>query len=102
MGTLVAVTITLLVVFLTRPEPVEAAEQQTGISVDRELDITEVVIPDEFRAIWNEKWYPYRPQLAQWSREQVNRYWEDPVDMFLDYMEKENRKLIEDIFADVQ
>lgn len=98
LGSLFAVIITLLVVLVPRMNGEEGAAG-SGLPIESEIDITEFIFPEEFRNVWEDRWYPYRPQFKQWSTEQVEFFWVEPEELLLQHLEKINQEKLESIFS---
>ncbi len=97
--TLIAVTIALIVVLVQRqPSGNEQLLSAERMRAEGEVDTTEIMIPNNFREIWKEKWYPYRETLESWSWEQVEPYWTPPEELLLEYLEEKNRNAMRKIF----
>lgn len=80
----------------------EMEERQEEMRLEEmELELTDLKIPQEFAEIWKSAWYPYRPQMKQWTKEQARRFDVDSDNIGSTVLELENRKLIEELLEDV-
>ena len=102
LGSLVAVIITLLVMLVPRMNSEEGEPAGRDLPIESEVDITELIFPEEFRNVWEERWYPYRPQFKQWSTDQVEFFWVEPEELLLQHLERINREKLETIFSNAE
>lgn len=98
-ATIVAVTITVV-----RESPKTRESIPTEISTSKKFDllISDMIIPEDYTEEPSSRWYLSRPPLRKWSEEQIARYWIDPRQIGIEILEKENDRLIEEMFEDVQ
>ncbi len=89
-------TITLLTVIARRGRQEQKNPGYTEKS-SAEIDIKDLVIPEEFNQVWKSSWYPSRPRRDVWTEEQVQMYWADTNEILTDHFEEESRILIEEI-----
>ena len=74
---------------------------QTGHSVEKQIDMSRFIIPESYRKLRNEDWIPFRSDKEQWTSSDIEPYWQDPKILILEYLEKQNENLINDIFKDI-
>ena len=80
----------------------EIAEKKEELRLEElEVDVTDLQMPKEFAEIWKTQWYPYRPQMQQWTREQARKFKVDPERIGSTILELRNEELIEDLLRDV-
>ena len=98
----VAVIITVAVMLprriRTREDREEAA--QTREMAAMEIDLTELKIPEEYRALLKSQWYPYRPRMEQWTPETARQFWVDPKEIGADLLAEENAELIRSLLEE--
>jgi hypothetical protein len=66
-----------------------------------ELQFTDLKVPAEFAEIWKDKWYPYRPRMKQWTKEQASSFDLDADSLGNAILQAENDELIKELFKDV-
>jgi hypothetical protein len=98
-----AVIITLVVMLPGRIRTREEREEavRTREMEAMEIDLTELKIPEEYRAILKSQWYPYRPRMEQWTQEMAGQFWVDPKEIGADLLAEENAELMRDLFEEV-
>lgn len=79
---------------------IEAQQEEMRLE-EMEIELTDLKIPAEFAEIWKTTWYPYRPRMEQWTREQAKRFRIDPERIGGTILEMENEKLLKELFSSV-
>jgi len=85
---------------LAMKKEIEAREDEMKLQ-QLEIKLTDLKIPEEFAEIWKNKWYPFRPRMKQWTKEQAALFDLNPEKIGNTILEAENEELIKDIFANV-
>ena len=83
----------------TREEREEAVRTREMAAL--KIDLTELKIPEEYRALLKSQWYPYRPRMEQWTQEMASQFWVDPKEIGADLLAEENTEMIRDLFREV-
>ncbi len=98
--TLAALLVTLLVLL---PDYLRYSklEKESIEEPERNMDISEFAVPETWKHLVEDKWIPYRKDREKWTREEVEKYWQDPKDAILNYLEKENEIVIDELFKDI-
>ncbi len=68
---------------------------------EMEIDLTDLQLPSEFADIWSKKWYPYRPKMEQWTKEQAQYFDVDPEKIGSTILENKNDTMIGEIYSNV-
>ncbi len=76
-------------------------EKESIEEPERNIDISEFAVPETWKHLVENKWIPYRKDREKWTREEVEKYWQDPKDAILKYLEKENEIVIDELFKDI-
>ncbi|MFP4562512.1 MAG: hypothetical protein ACLFRY_04300 [Spirochaetia bacterium] len=99
----VAVIITVAAMLPGRIQSREEREAavRTQEMAAMKIDLTELKIPEEYRALLKSRWYPFRPRMEQWNRETASQFWVDPKEIGADLLAEENTELIRDLFEEV-
>ncbi|MCF6335506.1 MAG: hypothetical protein L3J12_07170 [Spirochaetales bacterium] len=98
--TLTALFITLIIFLPSYIQYGKMEKQSIDLSV-KKADISEYLFPESFKHLWEDKWIPFRSDRDRWTREEIEKYWQDPEEAILNYLENENEKLIYELFKDV-
>ena len=91
-----ALTITILTVSIRRGRQ-EQMSPGYPEKKSAEIDIKDLVIPEDFNQVWRSSWYPSRPKRDSWTEEQVQMYWAETNEILMEHFEEESRILIEEI-----
>lgn len=74
------------------PDPLQAAH---------ELDPAELVIPNEIEYFWNPGWIQQRPRRTQWTLEDIEQFWVDPITVGTDTLSEQNRQRYFDLLMEI-
>jgi len=76
-------------------------EKQSIPIPDKTIDMSRFVIPESYKHLLEDKWIPFRPDRDKWTEEEIKKYWQDPKEAILEYLEKENEILIDELFKEI-
>lgn len=65
------------------------------------IDMSKFMIPDSYKRLYKNSWDHFLPDKEKWTWSDIDPYWHDPREMILDYLEKQNENIIDDIFKDI-
>lgn len=74
---------------------------QTNLTVENRIDMSRFIIPESYMQFREDSWQPFRPDKERWTSSEIEPYWQDPKTLILEYLEKQNEKLIDDLFKDI-
>lgn len=109
---LLAALLTVVVVLISRPGGDAAGEGATagdaasptapaGSRPLPSVTLEDFRVPNEGQRLENWWWERYRTPGKQWTEDQIDRFWEDPVEAGLDYLEARNDEEMERILENV-
>ena len=98
--TLVALFITL-VVMLPGYIRYSRSKIETDHIAEKQIDMSRFIIPESYMKLRDENWIPFRPDKDRWTSNDTGPYWQDPEQLILEYLEKQNEKLIDELFKDI-
>lgn len=84
----IAVSITLIVGLANRKTNTVPGPE-VAYPDDATLEISELLIPEEFVFDTVEKWYLFRKPMDRWTDQQVEKYWIDPKAIAQDLLSRE-------------
>ncbi len=67
----------------------------------KKIDMSRFFIPESYKHLRDESWQPFRPDKKLWTSDDIKPYWQDPEVLILEYLEKQNENLINDLFKDI-
>ena len=98
--TLAALLITLIVM-LPGYIRYSRSKIQTDLKVEKQIDMSRFIIPESYMKLRDESWIPFRADKERWTSVDSGPYWQDPETLILEYLEKQNENLINDLFKDI-
>jgi hypothetical protein len=75
--------------------------KDSGHIVEKQIDKSRFIIPESYMKFRDENWIPFRPDKERWTSIDTGPYWEDPEILILEYLEKQNENLINELFEDI-
>ena len=76
-------------------------KDQTTVESHSSVDIAEFIIPESYKKAWDYSVIPFREDRDHWTEEDISEFWQDPKGPILEYLEKENENLINEMFKDI-
>lgn len=98
--TLIALLITLIVL-LPGYIRYHKSSIQTVQTNENKIDMSRFIIPESYMQFREDSWLPFRPDKERWTSAEIEPYWQDPEKLILDYLEKQNEKLINELLKDI-
>ena len=98
--TLIALIITLIVL-LPGYIRYHRSSIQTNLTIENKIDMSRFIIPESYMQFREDSWLPFRSDKERWTSAEIEPYWQDPKKLILDYLEKQNENLINDLFKDI-
>ncbi len=68
---------------------------------NKKIDMSRFLIPESYKHLRDESWQPFRPDKERWTNDDIRPYWQDPEALILEYLGKQNEKLINDLYKDI-
>ena len=65
---------------------------------EKSIDMSRFIIPESYKSLRENTWAHFLPDRDKWTWSDIEPYWQDPEEIVLDYLEKNNEKYINDIF----
>lgn len=106
--TLLALFVTVLIIMIGRSgeepsarpdggaaELPEGGEFQNDIFSPQEEVVSQMEVPDDYRALFRPEWKEYRQIHGSWSRAQIEAFWVEPEKIVEQQLEKESDKAVE-------
>ncbi len=69
--------------------------------VEKQIDMSRFIIPESYMKFRDANWIPFRPDKDHWVSIDTGPYWQDPEILILEYLEKQNENLINELFKDI-
>lgn len=98
--TLVALLITL-VVMLPGYIRYTKSKVQSTLTIENKIDMSRFIIPESYMQLRDKSWIPFRPDKERWASADIDPFWQDPEILILEYLEKQNENLINELFKDI-
>ncbi|MFP4383985.1 MAG: hypothetical protein ACLFST_15255 [Spirochaetia bacterium] len=101
---LVTALITIIAVSLSRPDSAEVTGNGYMLLPDGGDPLEDMKYPSErhaAREYFSRGPDLYRVPKENWSQEDISRFWLDPRIIALEYLEKENRNYLEEMFESI-
>ncbi len=105
--TLVAVFVTVLIILLggregrsgdgRRPEQVNTYRSESGIEDTLSTEPMlggRMKVPEEFKALFEAEWKPFRHIHDRWTQQQIEAYWIDPEKIIEEELRKESDEAV--------
>lgn len=97
--TLVALLITLAVM-LPAYIRYNKSKVQSTVTDSKKIDMSRFVIPESYKQLRDSDWIPFRPDKERWASVDIEPFWVDPEILIIEYLEKQNEKLVNELFKD--
>ena len=72
------------------------AGSNTGESV-----LQKIRVPEKYKQLYQQEWYPFRKVHGSWSEEQIAPFWKDPQVLIQEVLQKESDREIEEFFEEI-
>lgn len=104
--TLLALVGTLIFILINRePQP----EQKTSParadlleeSIKNESIFKKIRVPEKYKQLYQQEWYPFRKVHSRWSEEQIAHFWKDPQVLIQEVLQKESDREVEEFFEEI-
>ncbi len=112
--TLLAVFVTALIILLggrgdgegggRRPERVEAYKPDSATEDPlrtKPILSGRMKVPEDFKALFEAEWKPFRQLQRRWTKPQIEAYWIDPQKIIEEELRKESEKAVSSFFEEL-
>ncbi|MFO7849431.1 MAG: hypothetical protein R6V67_05690 [Spirochaetia bacterium] len=72
----------------------EASAEEVDIFSSEERIVSQIEVPEEYKAVFEARWKPFRPVYDSWSKEQIEPFWIDPKKIIEEQLKKESSKAV--------
>lgn len=74
---------------------------QSTVTNNKKIDMSRFIIPESYMQLRDSDWIPFRSDKERWNSVDTEPFWEDPEILILEYLEKQNENLINELFKDI-
>lgn len=79
----------------------QAQTAQAANAASQALTLEDFILPEAPGPLQLPDYYPFRPRLPRWSREQADRFWISPRQVAVDLVSAVNDRNMEELFKNV-